>query len=197
MGWGSECGCGRCSKGSWGAWVGDVAEHPGERACVRSTGPWQVAGMAELTGGSHDTARGRGRAGKQFGALTRRAREAEWGRGAQARESGADRAAPLGRGRGGARGEGGGLPLTDGAHLSGDAGARAAQLGWTGPVWAEMVFSFSREFLIAFLFYFLLGFQFKFKPSFKFKLIQTCATIQRIFKLNMMQHFMTHNVLAK
>jgi hypothetical protein len=72
-----------------------------------------------------------------------------------------------------------------------------APLGWNGPVWAEMVFSFSREFLIAFLFYFLYGFQFKFKPSFKFKLIQTCATIQRIFKLNMMQHFMTHNVLAK
>jgi hypothetical protein len=23
---GSECGCGRCSKGSWGAWAGDVAE---------------------------------------------------------------------------------------------------------------------------------------------------------------------------
>jgi hypothetical protein len=32
---------------------------------------------------------------------------------------------------------------------------RAAWLGRAGPVWAEMVFSFSREFLIAFLFYFL------------------------------------------
>jgi hypothetical protein len=38
------------------------------------------------------------------------------------------------------------------------------------------------------------SFQFKFKPSFKFKLIQTCATIQKIFKFSMMQHFMTHNV---
>jgi hypothetical protein len=37
----------------------------------------------------------------------------------------------------------------------------------------------------------------KFKSGFKFKLIQTCATIQRIFKLGMMQHVMTHNVLAK
>jgi hypothetical protein len=66
------------------------------------------------------------------------------------------------------------LPLTGGIHLSGGAGARAR--GLAGPVWAELVFSFSREFIIAFLFYFLYGFQLKFKPSFKFKLIQTCAT---------------------
>jgi hypothetical protein len=52
--------------------------------------------------------------------------------------------------------------------------------GWAS--WAEMAFSFSLEFLMAFLFYFPLGFQFKFKPSFKFKLNQTCATIQRIFE---------------
>jgi hypothetical protein len=29
---GSECGCGRCSKGYWGAWAGDVAEDLGMRA---------------------------------------------------------------------------------------------------------------------------------------------------------------------
>jgi hypothetical protein len=29
---GSECGCGRCSKGSWGAWVSDVARDLGVRA---------------------------------------------------------------------------------------------------------------------------------------------------------------------
>jgi hypothetical protein len=75
------------------------------------------------------------------------------------------------------------------------AGGRAA-----GPAWADLgrirVFLFpgiSNCFSILFS----LGFQFKFKPSFKFKLIQTCATIQRIFKLSMMQHFMTHNVLTK
>jgi hypothetical protein len=66
--------------------------------------------------------------------------------------------------------------------------ARAARPG--GLVWAELAFSISLEFLIAFLFP-SLGFHFK------FKLIQTCATIQRIFKLSMLQHCMTHNVLAK
>jgi hypothetical protein len=71
-------------------------------------------------------------------------------------------------------------PLTGGAHLSGGVGARATLLGWTGPVWAEMGFSFSREFLLPFLL-FSLGFQFKFKPSFKFKPNQTCASIQRVF----------------
>jgi hypothetical protein len=69
--------------------------------------------------------------------------------------------------------------------------ARAA--GLSGPKW---LFYFPGIFQLLF-YLFSLGFQFKFKPSFKFKLIQTCATIQRIFKLNMMQHFMTHNVLAK
>jgi hypothetical protein len=34
MEWGSECGCGRCSKRSWGAWAGDVAGDLGVRACV-------------------------------------------------------------------------------------------------------------------------------------------------------------------
>jgi hypothetical protein len=34
MGWESECGCGRCSKGRWGAGAGDVAGDLGVRACV-------------------------------------------------------------------------------------------------------------------------------------------------------------------
>jgi hypothetical protein len=29
---GRECGCGRCSKGCWGAWAGDVAEDLGVQA---------------------------------------------------------------------------------------------------------------------------------------------------------------------
>jgi hypothetical protein len=78
------------------------------------------------------------------------------------------------------------------AHKRGH--ARAARLsGSIGPKW---LFYFPEIFQLLF-YLFSLGFQFKFKPSFKFKLIQICATIQRIFKLSMMQHFMTHNVLAK
>jgi hypothetical protein len=65
--------------------------------------------------------------------------------------------------------------------------------GLSGPKW---LFYFPGIFQLL-LYLFSLGFQFKFKSSFKFKLIQTCATIQRIFKLSMMQHFMTHNVLTK
>jgi hypothetical protein len=47
------------------------------------------------------------------------------------------------------------MPLIGGAHLSGDAGARAALLGWIRPVWAALGFSIFLEFLIAFLFLFL------------------------------------------
>jgi hypothetical protein len=50
MGWGSECGCRRCSKGSWGrgraTWPGIPAN---VRECARA-GPRWVAGKAELTG---------------------------------------------------------------------------------------------------------------------------------------------------
>jgi hypothetical protein len=50
MGRGSECGCGRCSKGSWGrgraTWSGIWTS---VRECARA-GPRRVAGKAELTG---------------------------------------------------------------------------------------------------------------------------------------------------
>jgi hypothetical protein len=76
MGRGSECGCGRCSKGSWGRgramWPGIPAN---VRECAHAS-PQRVVGKAELTGGSHDTVRENGRATKWFGELTRRAREA-------------------------------------------------------------------------------------------------------------------------
>jgi hypothetical protein len=65
--------------------------------------------------------------GKQLGAVMRRAREVERERGTQARATGVDRAAPLGRGRGG----GGALKETaadSGTHLSGAKGARARNL---------------------------------------------------------------------
>jgi hypothetical protein len=68
---------------------------------------------------------------------------------------------------------------------------RAAWLGRAGSVGYFGFFYFSLDFLFAFPFLFLWGFQFK------FKLIQTWATIQRIFRLSMMQHVMTHKVLAK
>jgi hypothetical protein len=53
MGQGRESGCGRCSKGSWGAWAGDVVRF---LTCVRA-GPQRFAGKAELTGRPHDAAR--------------------------------------------------------------------------------------------------------------------------------------------
>jgi hypothetical protein len=73
--------------------------------------------------------------------------------------------------------------------------ARAARL--SGPIGPKWLFFFFLGIFQLLFYLFSIGFQFKFKPSFKFKLIQTCATIQRICKLSMMQHFMTHNVLAK
>jgi hypothetical protein len=83
------------------------------------------------------------------------------------------------------------LSLTCGSHLSGRAGARP---DWAG--WAALLFSFFLNFLIAFPFLFPRVFNSN-SIQVSFKLIQTCATIQIIFKLSMMQHFMTHNVLAK
>jgi hypothetical protein len=59
--------------------------------------------------------------------------------------------------------------------------ASAAPLGWTGPVWAESVFLFFQGISNCFSILFSLVFSIQ---------IQTCATIQRIFKLSMMQHFM-------
>jgi hypothetical protein len=87
--------------------------------------------------------------GKRLGVLTRRVHEAERARGARPMETGADRAALLGRGRGG-RGRARGETAADRRHGR----ARMPQLGWTGSIWAKMVFSFSREFLIAFYFIF-------------------------------------------
>jgi hypothetical protein len=70
--------------------------------------------------------------------------------------------------------------------------ARGRAAGWAelGQLGCFAFFLFP-EFPNYFSISFLYGFQFK------FKLIQTCATIQRIFKLNMMQHVMTHSVLIK
>jgi hypothetical protein len=80
-----------------------------------------------------------------------------WGRRDRERSEGAgerndaDRPGPWGIER--ERGREGALELapTGGARLSGTEGVRA---GLSGPVWAEIGFPFSREFLIAFLFIF-------------------------------------------
>jgi hypothetical protein len=74
----------------------------------------------------------------------------------------------------------------------GRAGAHTGA-GLNGPTWAELVFSIFLEFLLPFLFIF----SRVFNSSFKFKPNQICATIQRIFRLNMMQHSMTHMFWAK
>jgi hypothetical protein len=74
----------------------------------------------------------------------------------------------------------------------GRAGA-GARMGWA--YWAGLgrngLFLFP-GISIAFSILFLEGFQFKFKSSFKFKPNQICATIQGMFRLNMMQHSMAH-----
>jgi hypothetical protein len=91
-----------------------------------------------------------------------------------------------------------GLALTGGTRLSDTEDTRArAGAGLNGPAWAEMAFFYFPGISIAFSIYFLWGFQFKFNSSFKFKPNQICATIQRIFRLNMMQHSMTHMFWAK
>jgi hypothetical protein len=70
------------------------------RECTRA-GPWWDVGKAELTGGSHGTARGNGCAGKTVQRADKGAREAERERSTRVRATGADRVAPLARGRGG------------------------------------------------------------------------------------------------
>jgi hypothetical protein len=147
-----ESGCGQCSKGSWGAWAGDVVGVLGVHARWCTT----IHGEGGLIGWPHGAARVNGHMEKRFIALTRQAHEAETERGARARVTGADNPAPLGRGRGRRACRGRKPLLTGGAHLLGGKGtrARAASLGWVGPVWAEMGFRFFQGISIAFSFYF-------------------------------------------
>jgi hypothetical protein len=93
--------------------------------------------------------------------------------------------------REGEREERRGSALTGGARLLKTEGARA-QLGLVGRLGCFALFFFP-EFTNCFSISFSLGFSIQIQ----FKLIQPCATTQRIFKLSMMQHVMTHSVLAK
>jgi hypothetical protein len=126
--------------------------------------------------------------------LAERARETEKEEGRASEATGADKLAPLGSEREGGKGAGQTVADRRGPPVRGSR-RTGARPGWAGL--GQNGFSFFLNLLIPFLFLFSRIFNSKFKLGFKFKLIQTCATIQRLFKLRMMQHVMTHNVLAK
>jgi hypothetical protein len=139
------------------------------RARVRMHRSTARAGRAELTGRVHGAEREREKRGAWATTqrLAKRACEIE-------REEGCARAkqlAPTGRPQRAEsereRARERKPPLTGGSHLSGGAGARAR--GLAGPSWAAFPFSFSLDFLIAFLFLFYRVFNSKFKLGFKFK----------------------------
>ena len=92
----------------------------------------------------------RGIVGKRLGTADRWGRRDREGSKRAGERNGADRPGPRAARE---RGREGALELapTGGARLSGTEGARA---GLSGPIWAEIGFPFSREFLIAFLFIF-------------------------------------------
>jgi hypothetical protein len=109
----------------------------------------------------------------------------------------ADRTGPLGSGRERGRdarvgADRRGPPVRDWRRAG--VGSRA-WLGLVGRLGRIGFFYFPGIFQLLF-YLFSLGFSIQIQTKFQIK-IQTCATIQRIFKLNMMQHFMTHNVLEK
>jgi hypothetical protein len=113
----------RCSKGSWGAWAGDVDGDLGVRARWSTV----VHGEGELIGRSHGTARGAGTWRERLGVLTKWAREAETEErraGEQATDT--DNLVPLDRGReiGRERARGKKPPLSGGtgARVRGPAG---------------------------------------------------------------------------
>jgi hypothetical protein len=78
------------------------ATWPGIPACVCASGPRWIAGKTELTRGSHGAARESGRMSKTAWLVDEAGPRGREGKGhAWARETGADRVAPLGRRRGG------------------------------------------------------------------------------------------------
>jgi hypothetical protein len=74
--------------------------------------------------------------------------------------------------------------------------ARARTRG-AGPTWAEKGFSFSREFLIAFLFILSRLFSSNSSQVSNSNQIKPMQQFKEYLELNMMQHFMTHIVLTK
>ena len=92
-------GTGRAIRRGLGAWAGVVAEKPGDVRECACAGPRRCAERAELTGLAHDAEREKGMRGGNGSALanwahkTKREIERESER---AKETGADRLAPLG-----------------------------------------------------------------------------------------------------
>jgi hypothetical protein len=76
--------------------------------------------------------------------------------------------------------------------LTGGVGARATLLGWTGPVWAEMDFSFSREFILSFPFIFSRVFNSNSNQVSNSNQIKHVHQFKEYFGFSMMQQFMTH-----
>jgi hypothetical protein len=187
-------GHGRGSKKGAGRVGGRRGRETRRRARVRTRMFMTRVGKAELTRQAHSAERENGTHGVNGSALANRAHETER-ESERAKETGVDRLVSLGseREREGARERG------TAADRRGPPVRRRGRAAWLGLVsgWAALRFSFSLDFLIPFLFLFYRVFNSKFKLGFKFKLIQTSETIQRIFKLSMMQHVMTHKVLAK
>jgi hypothetical protein len=146
---GSECGHMRGSKRE----LGCRGQEFRRRARVRARWSTAGAGRAKLTGEAHDVERERGRAHRAMARrLANRACEAEREEGSAGEETSADSLAPLGSEREGEESAG-----QSGADRRGTPvrGGRRALLGPGGLVWAEMAFSISMEFLIAFPFLFL------------------------------------------
>jgi hypothetical protein len=109
-------GTGGALKRELGVWAGVMAEKPIVRA-----------GKAELTRQAHGAEREKRTCGGNDSALANRARETER-ESEQAKDTGADRSAPLGSERERESAREGELPLTGGVRLSGGAGALARDL---------------------------------------------------------------------
>jgi hypothetical protein len=123
---GGERGCGWCSKGSWGAWAGDV---PGALGVLAR---WSTAVCREggAGRGAHDASR---ESECTEGTVRSADGPSPWDRErARAKETDADRPAPPGRGREGVRACGRGLEPTGGDRLL-EGGERARTgLSWVG-----------------------------------------------------------------
>jgi hypothetical protein len=87
------------------------------------------------------------------------------------------------------------LAPTGGARLSSNKGTRTRGAGPNGPTLAELAFLFSREFLIAFLL--ICSRVFNSNQVSNSNQIKHVQQFKEYFKLNMMQHFMTHIVWTK
>jgi hypothetical protein len=86
-----------------------------------------------------------------------------------------------------------GRSLAGGVHLSGDACSR----GLAGPALAELSFSFSRDFLNAFLFIFSWVFKSNSNQVSNSNPLKHVHQLKEYSRLSMMQQFMTHIVLTK